>query len=396
MRSTKKLFSFIGCLVFSAGAVNAAPLDSQIDLVNGVPTKVVWQTEIGPSYYLYSSENLKDWQYVPTFPKPGTGGPMEHPITAGVRGFFRIIPAAPAPAGMVLIPAGQFQMGDAIGEGAAPESPVHTVHVSQFFMARHEVTVTQWEEVRLWAGQQTWQNSDYNILKNTDAFGFGPDHPIRGSGGGCGVFSLVLQWCNARSEKEGLTPCYRLNGLVYRRDQDVASGSNNVVCDWNANGYRLPTEAEWEKAARGGLTGRRFAMGNTISHATANYRSIWTSSPLAPQSPYDVSPTAGYHPLYQGTGVFPKNAPVGSFAPNGYGLHDMTGNVREWCWDWYDPRYYAISPAADPRGPATGTTRTLRGCSWLDSSVTCRLTRRDSLAGSSASGDLGFRVVRSK
>lgn len=390
----KNLTIIIGVLVLSVGGVDAAPPAWHFDYSNGVPTKLVWQTEIGPSYYLYASENLKDWTYVPSFPQPGTGGLMEQPFTAGERGFFKIIPAAPAPAGMVLIPAGPFEMGDALGEGATQESPVHTVYVSQFFMAKHEVTVTLWEEVRLWAGQQTWQNFDYNILKNSNASGDGPNHPVRGSGGGSCVFSLVLQWCNARSEKDGLTPCYRLNGSIYRKDQDVTSGSNNVVCDWNANGYRLPTEAEWEKAARGGLVGRRFAMGDTISHATANYRSIWVNG--VPQYSYDVSPTSGHHPLYRGTGAFPKNAPVGSFAPNGHGLYDMTGNVREWCWDWFDAGYYAISPAFDPRGPATGSTRTLRGGSWLDSAVTCRLTRRDSLPGSSASGDLGFRVVRSK
>jgi hypothetical protein len=299
----RDLITVVALLLLPVGGVIASPPAWHFEHSNGVPHKLVWQTEIGPSYYLYESKNLKDWSDVPTFPQPGTGGPMEHPFTAGGRGFFKIIPAAPAPAGFVLIPEGPFEMGDALGEGATQESPVHTVHVSQFFMAKHEVTVQLWEEARLWAFQQTWQNFDYNILKNTDAFGYGPNHPVRGSGGGCCVFSLVLQWCNARSEKEGLTPCYRLNGSIYRKDLDVASGSNNVVCDWNANGYRLPTEAEWEKAARGGLVGRRFAMGDTLSHATANYRSIWVSG--APQYSYDVSPTSGYHPLYQGTGAFP-------------------------------------------------------------------------------------------
>jgi formylglycine-generating enzyme required for sulfatase activity len=114
---------------------------------------------------------------------------------------------------------------------------------------------------------------------------------------------------------EGRTPCYNLS---------------DWSCNFSANGYRLPTVYERKYAARGGFSGSRFPWGNTITHSQANYCSVWSNG--VPRYSYDVNPTIGYHPLYA-TGSKPYTSPVGSFAPNGYGLYDMAGNLSEWCWD---------------------------------------------------------------
>jgi formylglycine-generating enzyme len=246
---------------------------------------------------------------------------------------------------MALIPPGPFEMGDSFNEGQDDEHPVHTVYVSAFYMDRTEVTKALWDEVYQWAISNGYRFDSPGLGKASNH----PVHSVR--------WYDVVKWCNARSEKENRIPAYYTSAgqtTIYKTGQvDV----QNEWVKWNT-GYRLPTEAEWEKAARGGLSGRRFPWGDTISHSQANYYSSSSYN-------YDISPTREFHPTYA-TGGYPFTSPVGSFAANGYGLYDMAGNVWEWCWDWWSGSYYVSSPGTDPRGPATGWGRVVRGGSWLD------------------------------
>ena len=221
------------------------------------------------------------------------------------------------PSGMALIPAGSFTMGNCMNssEGYSYELPLHTVYVSAFYMDKYDVTKSLWDSVYQWA----------------ITHGYSFDHAGSGNAANHPVQTIdwydAVKWCNARSEKEGKTPAYYTTSaqtVVYRSgDMDI---SNSCV-KWSS-GYRLPTEAEWEKAARGGASGQRFPWGNTISWSQANYFAYPSGYS------YDVNPTSGYHPTFA-TGAWPYTSPVGYFAPNGYGLYDMAGNVWQWCWDWY-------------------------------------------------------------
>jgi len=297
------------------------------------------------------------------------------------------------PSGMAYIPSGSFQMGDTFGEGNSDELPVHNVYVSGFYMDKYEVTNDEMVQVMQWAydhgkltvssstvrnaqGNQqelldlddadcriTWDGSDFGIKS------------AKGSGYPCVEVSWYgsVAYCNYRSEKEGRMLCYNLS---------------DWNCDFSANGYRLPTEAEWEKAARGNLNGRRFGWGNTINHNYANYRANGSAYS------YDTSPYTSYtyHPTY-GTGGYPYSSPVGSFAPNGYGLYDMVGNLWEWCGDWYDGAYYATSPSANPRGASTGSYRVLRGGCWYGVGRNCRSASRGGISPSDTYPGIGFRSV---
>lgn len=286
--------------------------------------------------------------------------------------------APPAPTGMAYIPAGTFTMGDTfLTDGGTDELPVHNVHISAFFMDKFEVSREKWIDVYTWSLGNGYGMSggSYKAVNH-------PVHSIN--------WYDAVKWCNARSEKEGLTPCYYLDPaqtIVYR------SGNVNITnacVKWNANGYRLPTEAEWEKAARGGLNAKRFPWGDTISQSQANYYGNTNSYA------YDLGPN-GLNPIGSIGGTSPATSPVGSFAANGYGLHDVAGNLWEWVWDWYDSTYYG-QPAAtqdNPRGPAgTSSYRVLRGGNWNVSADYARCADRYGLTPSFAVNYIGFRCVR--
>jgi formylglycine-generating enzyme required for sulfatase activity len=275
---------------------------------------------------------------------------------------------------MALIPAGSFEMGNALsasGDGSGDELPLHPVYVSAFYMDKYEVTKELWDEVRAWGLNNGY--TDLDVGNGVDA-SKGANHPVHSI-----TWYAMVKWCNARSRKDGLTECYTVGGAIYK------TGQSAPVLNMSASGYRLPTEAEWEKAARGNLSGKRFPWGDTISRSQANY--IGSTSSYS----YDLGPY-GSNPTYA-TGNNPYTSPVGSFAANGYGLYDMAGNMWEWCWDWYGA--YASETVSDPTGPASGSDPVLRGGHWADNAGLCRVSIRSCFRNPANSGILiGFRCVR--
>jgi formylglycine-generating enzyme required for sulfatase activity len=268
-----------------------------------------------------------------------------------------------APAGMAYIPPGLFQMGDNFYEGGADQQPLHNVQVSGFFMDRTEVSK------ELWTAVQTWATANAYSIGAGSSFGSG--HPIQSVS-----WYDCVKWCNARSEKEGLTPDYYTDDaqtVVYQTGNvDVT----NACVKWNANGYRLPTEAEWEKAARGGLQGQRYPWGNDIDASMANYNGY-----------KGKTTTCAY---YNGSQI-----PAGVDMANGYGVYDVAGNVWEWCWDWHASTYYGDPSAnSDPRGPTTGTVRLLRGGSDWDAWDCQRCAFRNNRPPAHVNDGLGFRCAR--
>ena len=269
-----------------------------------------------------------------------------------------------APTGFALIPSGSFTMGDALDGGG----DAHTVTVSAYYMAKNLVTWAEWQTVKTWAASNGY--TDFAA-----GAGKADNHPVQTVSWWDGI-----KYCNARSQKEGLTPVYRVNSEVMK------NGTTAPTVNWAANGYRLPTEAEWEKAARGGLSGKRFPWGDTISQSQANYYACSDYS-------YDSSSAVNnFHPTYA-TGSTPYTSPVGSFTANGYGLNDMAGNVWQWCWDWYG--MYDMGSPTDPRGVSSGSSRVFRGGSWHDFAYYCRVALRYDGSPSSTNYYFGFRVARS-
>ncbi|MGQ9573765.1 MAG: formylglycine-generating enzyme family protein [Thermoguttaceae bacterium] len=239
----------------------------------------------------------------------------------------------PTGAAMVLIPAGEFLMGSS---AQVDSQPPHKVSVGSFYMDKYEVTQELYEKLM---GKNPSRRRD-------------PKQPVERV-----RWREAIAFCNARSAAEGLKPCY-----------DVMTGA----CDFAADGYRLPTEAEWEYACRGG-SDREYCFGDDPQSLT---RYAWFKA------------NAGGRPH-----------PVGQLRPNAFGLFDMHGNVGEWCNDWYRVDYYAQSPTVDPQGPPKGEKKTVRGGSFKSPFEDCTsAVRSNDYPGFDdacvASDDCGFRCVR--
>jgi len=290
--------------------------------------------------------------------------------------FFQLSLVPPTTNGMALIPAGWFTIGDTL-DGETDAIPA-SVYVSSFYMDTNLVSSNQWAGVYAYA-----TNHGYTFVNAGS--GIAANYPVE----------LVdwydcVKWSNARSKQAGLTPVYYTDAGF---TQVFTNGDNGttVYANWGTNGYRLPTEAEWEKAARGGLSGQRFPWWdtNTISESQANYY------PGSGES-YDLDGGQIYE-----TETSPWTSPVGTFPANGYGLNDMAGNVWEWCWDWYaEPAYPAGSPylgGTDPRGPTLSpfvSDRVWRGGSWFNVASFARCACRNDAVPYVASSSIGFRCVR--
>jgi formylglycine-generating enzyme required for sulfatase activity len=282
---------------------------------------------------------------------------------AAPSGYFRLMQTT-TPAGMALIPAGWFTMGDSL-DGESDAIPMN-VYVSAFVMDTNLVNYGLWTNVHAYA-----TSHGYNFVNAGANGGTGTNYPVET----VDWFDCV-KWSNARSQQAGLTPCYYTDAGF---TQVFTNGDNGTTVYQNltVNGYRLPTEAEWEKAARGGGIGLRFPWGNLIHANQAQY------NPCTSCYSYDLGPN----------NLLSELSPVGSFDVNGYGLYDMAGNVFEWCWDWYGTPY-GQPTATNPTGPASGSLRVVRGGSWDLNAYWARCANRWNSGPEYVYGGGGFRCVR--
>jgi len=237
----------------------------------------------------------------------------------------------------VLVEGGTFSMGSTSGE--MDEKPVHSVTLSSFYMSKYEVTFEQYDEFCDDTGREKPRDQGWGRGKRPVIYVSWYD---------------AVDFCNWLSKKEGLTPAYSGSG-------------NNIKCNFSANGYRLPTESEWEYAARGGNKSRGYKYSGSNNADEVSW--YWENSES-------------------------KTQPVGQKKANELGLYDMSGNVYEWCWDWYG--YYSSSSQTDPEGPSAGSDRVARGggSSWDVYVGNLRCALRMCGRPEYRADYLGFRLVR--
>ncbi len=224
-----------------------------------------------------------------------------------------------------------FKMGSE--DGAENEKPVHLVSLSDFYIAKYPVTQSEWEEV---------------MGKNPSHYKGNKKNPVESI-----TWYEAIEYCNKKSINEGLKPAYSGSG-------------ESTKCTFRNNGYRLPTEAEWEYAAKGGKLSKGY-----IYSGSNNIKKVAE---------------------FEGNNHY-CTKPVGGKKANELGLYDMTGNVLEWCWDWFG--HYIYDLLIDPQGPTAGSNRVIRGGSFYNSAHSCRVVRRSYSFPANSINYIGFRLVRS-
>jgi len=288
---------------------------------------------------------------------------------------------------MVFVAGGTFRMGNTLEDGCFNEKPVHHVTLSGFWMGKYEVTYPLWVRVCEWANVNGYEfenegQGGYVSFFATRTSRF--DNADEGVSKTAGVIRPpfkeqpvvrinwydMVKWCNAYSQMNGREPCYYIDRSFRTLYKAGRIDLENNLVNWSANGYRLPTEAEWEYAAKGGSSG--------------------VISPYKYSGSDEIDGFAWY---YQNSGK--ATHPVGTRRPNQLGIYDMNGNVWEWCWDWYG--LYTAEAQQAPSGPQSGLFRVLRGGCCTTSPVDLRSVVRSYVGGGVPGRHLdnnGFRVVR--
>ena len=228
---------------------------------------------------------------------------------------------------------GPFEMG-------YPDYTPVTVNLSEYYIAKIETTYNEWEDVSIWASEHYYNDLPQGF--HGAGHSEDPRQPVTGTS-----WMSIIIWCNARSEKEAYVPCYYTDAEFTKVVKGKVTYPEQVYCDWDANGYRLPTEAEWEKASRGGLVNQKYPWGN--------------------ESPRSNTRLANW--IYNER--FPRTTTLaGTYPANAYSIYDMAGNLWEWVWDANSRPGYPSdeaahsNPVTDPTGPSYFSSRTHRGGAW--------------------------------
>ena len=308
-----------------------------------------------------------DWWYADeAFTEPYNFGPVTQNMTVYAKWIPGNEIADITDKDMVFVRGGIFEMGKELGSaGCGDETPVHKVTLSGFYIGRCEVTQAQYQAVMY--NNPSYFQGEYALPA---ADGFQEKRPVEQVS-----WYDAIVFCNRLSMAEGLSPAYKILNSHNPEDWgEVPPDSNSTIWDAvqiveNSNGYRLPTEAQWEYAAKGGNPNATDWVGYTYSGSNNPDAVAWYSN------------NSGG-----------KTHEVGKKAPNRLGIYDMSGNVWEWCWDWW--RSYTSSAQENPTGAAAGSDRVLRGGSWVNIAFHTRSAFRNVSDPGHRSRDLGFRLVR--
>lgn len=264
------------------------------------------------------------------------------------------------PDNMVRLPGGTFEMGDIYADGQEQEKPSHFVDVSAFYISKTEITFDEYDSYALATGAEIPWDEGWGHGKN----------PVINI-----TWIDALRYCNWLSSQYGLSPIYEIK-------------DNQVKADWNANGFRLPTEAEWEYAARGAVNAFVFCQGGF------NVR-FGNGSKNADPDAINFNAAKELKLSYSTVGINRKKIiPVGNFSPSCFELYDMSGNVSEWVWDFFGPYSYSAETEKNPHGPVSGFYHVHRGGSWSNGPSEIRTTARDWKGPMFKGNNLGFRLAR--